>query len=206
MNLDDLQKIWNSSGNQPSPADCARMTDRFARTLLRKRRFQAAWLGWTFFSLISITGFVGWLILGTDKVDLKMEWGVVTLLAVPWAFAFHFLRQHLGAGTPSHQGDAAIVDALRTAREAIRTERRNLKLIGILYLIIVPWLALTIFQLHAAEKMTSSELLSLSIVMAGVLVLSAVGIFLKGRHLLPQQEQLDSVLAQFNLSTKSKKS
>ena len=176
------------------------MTNRFTKSLLRQRRFQAAWLGWTFFCLSLTTAYLGWQILATDKVNLASEWGVLPLLVLPWAFAIHFLIRHFRPANSLYRGDAAIVESVRSARDAIRNKRRNLKMIGVLFLIFVPVLALSISQLHTAGKLETHEMISMVVFMAGVLGLSALGLFLKRRHLGAQQMKLDTVLAQFELS------
>lgn len=134
---------------------------------------------------------------GTNRMNPSSEWGVLPLLLVPWGFAFYFLAQHRRPTPPVQRGDVAIVDALKTARNAIRAKRRNLKVIGGMFLIFLPVLALSISQLHATGKVALHELTSMVGVMGGVLALSALGMFLRDRLLLPHQTQLEAVLRQF---------
>jgi hypothetical protein len=201
MNIDDLQGVWNSSSNGPTSAESERLTKHFIESLFRQRRHQLAWLTWTFFSLTVITGFVGWLIFGTDKVDPTLEWGVIPLLLVPWTFAFYFLKRYRKPTAPVVGGDVAIVDALIATKNAIRAKQTGLKAICVMFLIFLPLLAVSISQLYAAGKASSRELISMVVFLGGACAVSGIGVVLRYCHLLRQRKQLEKILRQFEQAT-----
>ena len=94
MNPNEMQSAWNSPRNNLPTQEQQRLAGQFTRQMIRRRRFQAIWLISTFIWLTVITGLaIRTVIVG--KVNLEQEWGLLPILIVPWAFAFHFLRRHL---------------------------------------------------------------------------------------------------------------
>jgi hypothetical protein len=118
------------------------------------------------------------------------------LLIVPWAFAIHFLRRYLKPSVPVARGELSVTDSLRAALGSNQTARSHLRLVGGLFAIMIPLLAVSMQQLHAAGKVSSRELVSMAVFFGGTLLLSAAGITARyfGR-LLPQQRKLDALLA-----------
>jgi hypothetical protein len=201
MNFAELETIWNAPANHPSAVQQQKLTKQLLTWLRRQRRHQLLWLVWTFGVLAVITGFAGWLIFGTDKVHLRMEWGLIPLLLLPWAFAFAFLKRFLKPAASGCRGDVPIADALARAVEANEAAQSRLRAIGVLYVIFVPVLAIAMWQLHAAGKASSRELLSMSIFFSGVLLLSGAGIFARYRfRLRPHHEHLKALLQNYGLN------
>ena len=97
------------------------------------------------------------------------------LLIVPWGFAFHFLRRYLKPAEPVARGELSIADSLRAALASNRANQPHLKLVGVLYVLMIPLLALAMQQLHAVGKVSARELTSMAALSAGVLLLSGVG-------------------------------
>lgn len=198
MNLDEIQSLWTSNLNAPSSDQRSRLIARFTSTLRRRRRQELAWLVWTFFVLTILTGFVGWILFGTDKVQLAAEWATIPLLLVPWVFAVLFLRRFLRQSPPAAGGDTTISDALRAAFVANQSERAKLKAIGVMYLIVLPILAASIWQLESAGKVSPRELTSMVVFLGGALTLSAGAVLAKyWLSLLPRARKLRTLLSQF---------
>jgi hypothetical protein len=199
MNLDELQNLWNSKTNQPTGEQCRQMVARFTMTLQRQRRQELCWLAWTFFVLTLLTGFAAWLILGTDKIKLSAEWAGLPLLLIPWVFAFVFLRRFRRRTGTAPLGKATISDSLTAAFAANESERAKTKALGLMYLIALPVLALCMWQLHSAGKISARELSSMAAFLGLALALSAGSVALKYRFsLIPKGRKLKALLSQFD--------
>lgn len=196
MNPNEMQSAWNSPRNNLPTQEQQRLTGQFTRQMIRRRRFQAIWLISTFIWLMVITGLaIRTVIVG--KVNLEQEWGLLPILIVPWAFAFHFLRRHLSLITVIAGGELPVIGSVRAALACNQSEQSHLKLVSVLFIIMIPILALTIGQLHAAGKASSNELASMAVFFGAMLFLGGAGIAARyfGR-VLPQQKQLNSLLTE----------
>lgn len=198
MNLNEMQSLWNSPGNRPPTVAQQQLADMFSRQMIRRRRFQSFWLIHTFVWLTLITGLAAWNVIA-KKVALGQEWALIPLLAVPWAFAIHFLRRYQKPAAPIARGEVSVADSLRAALGSNRTEQTHLKLVGVLFAIMIPILAASVWQLRAADKVSPHELTSMVIFFGGVVLVSGAGVAARyfGR-VLPQQRQLNAVLRELN--------
>jgi len=198
MNLNEMQSLWNSPGNRPPTAAQQQLADKFTRQMIRRRRFQTFWLIHTLVWLTLITGLAVWNVMA-KKVALGQEWALIPLLLVPWAFAIHFLRRYLKPAAPIARGEVSVADSFRAALGSNRTEQSHLKLVGLLFAIMIPVLAVSMWQLRAADKVSAREMTSMAIFFGGVLLVSGAGVAARyfGR-LLPQQRQLNELLAELN--------
>lgn len=196
MNLNEMQSAWNSPRNNLPTEEQQRLARQFARQMIRRRRFQTIWLINTFVWLTIITAVAVWAI-AVGKVKPGQEWGLFPLLIVPWTFAIHFLRRYLKPVAPMARGEMSIVDSMRAALASNRETRSHLKLVGVLYVIMLPMLALGMRQLHLAGKVSDRELTSMAFFFGSVLLLGGVGI--AARYFLrlqPQQKRLDALLTE----------
>lgn len=198
MNLNELQSLWNSPGNRQPTSAQLQLANKFTRQMIRRHRFQTFWLIHVFVWLALITGLAAWNVMA-KKVVFGQEWAVVPLLVVPWAFAIHFLRRHQKPTAAIARGEVSVGDSVRAALSSNRTEQSRLKLVGLLFAIMIPVLALSIWQLRAADKVSPREMTSMAIFFGGVLLVSGAGVAARyvGR-LLPQQRQLEDLLAELN--------
>jgi hypothetical protein len=198
MNLNEIQNLWNSAGNRPPTAIQQQWADKFTRQMIRRRRFQSAWLINTFLWLTLVTVLAGWNVM-KKKVALDQEWALFPLLIVPWAFAFHFLRRYLKPAAPIARGEISVAESLRAALNSNKAEQSHLKLVGVLFAIMIPVLAVSLWQLRATHKVLAHELMSMVILFGGVLLVSSAGIAARyfGR-VLPQQRQINALLAELN--------
>jgi hypothetical protein len=196
MNSDELQNIWNSPRNKLLSEEQRKLAEQFTRQMVRRRRFQTLWLIHTFFWLAVIT-VLAIRAVAIGKVSPEQEWGLLPLLIVPWFFAFHFLRRYLKPVAPMTRGEISIVDSLRAALASNQEARSRLKLVGVLYVIMIPLLLLAIRQLHAVGKVSGHELTSMAMGFGAVFLIGAVGIAVKYfARLQPQQRRLDALLTE----------
>lgn len=195
MNLNEMQHVWNSPRNNLPTETQQRLADQFSRQMVRRRNFQGVWLLNTFAWLTVITAGA----IGMMTVDQRMarEWALLPLLILPWGFAIHFLRRYLKPTTPVAPGEMAIVDSLRVALESNRETGSHLKLVGVLYVIMTPLIALAIRQLHAVGKVSDCELTSMALFFGTVLLAGAGGISIRYfKCLQPQQKRLNALLGE----------
>lgn len=197
MNMNEMQSVWNSPRNSLPAEELRRLVRQFSRQMIRRRRFQVVCLANTFFWLTLITVLAIWNIFA-GKIKLGQEWGLFPILIVPWTFALLFLRRFQKPGLPM-RGELPVADTVRMALSFNRAERSHLKLVGWLFAIMIPFLAVSMQQLQTVGKISSRELASMAVFFGGILLLSGAGIAARyfGR-LLPQQRQLDALLAELN--------
>jgi hypothetical protein len=194
MNPNELESAWNSPRNNFPTDEQQRLAEGFARQMIRRRRFQSLWLINTFAWLTIIT-VVAMGAIAAGKVTPAQEWSLFPLLLVPWGFAIVFLRRYLKPAAPVAGGEAAVVESLRAALASNQQTRAHLKLVGVLYIIMVPLLAVSMHQLQVAGKVSPRELTSMGVFFGGVLALCGAGVVARyfGR-LRPQQRQLEELV------------
>ncbi|NOS70676.1 MAG: hypothetical protein HOP33_12190 [Verrucomicrobia bacterium] len=196
MNLNEMENAWNSPRNNLPSVEQQQLAQQFTRQMIRRRRFQAIWLTNTFFWLTLIT-LVAFRTIAAGKVNLGQEWALFPLLIVPWAFVVHFLRRYLKPAVPGLSGEVSVADSFRAALNSNRTEQSHLKRVGVLFAIMIPFLALAVQQLHAAGKTSSREMTCMAVFFGAVLLISGSGIAARyfGR-VLPQQRKLSKLLTE----------
>lgn len=197
MNFDELQSDWNSPRNNLPSEQQRALAEKFSHQMARRRRFQSFWLVHAFVWLTLITGLAIWMVV-VGKASPTQEWGLFLLLLAPWGFAIHFLRRHLQPPTPIARGESPVKDSLSAALISNRTHQSHLKLVGLLFVIMIPLLVVAMQQLHAVGKLSARELMSVAIFFAATLLVCGAGIAAQyvGR-LLPQQKQLEDLLRHF---------
>jgi hypothetical protein len=196
MNSNEMQNVWNSPFNNLSPHQQEQLAGQFVRQMNRRRRFQSIWLITTFAWLTIITLMAFWTV-GVGQTKLTREWALLPLLIVPWVFAVYFLRSYLKSSAQPSQGAVPIIDSLRAALASNLNHQWRLKIVGGLYVLLIPALALAMRQLQAAGKVSGHELTSMAVLFGGALVISAAAIaaLFFGR-LAPQQKRLEVLLAE----------
>jgi hypothetical protein len=198
MNLNEMQNVWNSPRNNLPTEAQQSLANQFARQMIRRRRFQSLWLINTFVWLTLIT-VLAVRMLAIGQTMPGQEWGLFPLLLVPWGFAIHFLRRYLKPVLPITRGETPIVDSLRAALASNQETRSHLKLVGVLYVIMIPLLALVMRQLHAVGKVSERELVSMAVFFGAVLLVGGIGIAARYFiRLQPQQKRLTELLAELS--------
>ena len=175
MNLNEMQNAWNSPRNNLPTEAQQRLADKFARQMIHRRRFQSVWLINTFVSLTIIT-VLAIRMVAVGQTTPSQEWGLFPLLLVPWGFAIHFLRRYLKPVGPLTHGEMSIMDSLRAALASNQEMRSHQKLVGVLYIIMIPLLALAMRQLYAVGKVSERELTSMALFFGAALLLGGTGI------------------------------
>jgi len=196
MNSNEMQNLWNSPLNDLSPNQQEQLAAQFVHRMNRQRRFQSLWLITTFAWLTIISVIAIWTV-STDNTKLMQEWALIPLLTIPWAFALRFLRRYLKSSPPLSLGEVPVIESLRAALASNLNHQSRLKIVGGLYVILIPVIALTMRQLMVAGKVSAHELASMAVLFTGALLVSAIvmaGLFY-GR-LVPQQKKLEGLLAE----------
>ncbi len=203
MNLNDLQKDWNSPRNSLTPARQRALADKFTRQMVRRRRLRAFWLTHSVVWLTLITGWVG-VQLATGRTQLSQEWGFLPLLLVPWGFIVYLLRHYRQAQPTSVDEGVPLNEAVQAALRSNRNAQAQSKVIGALYVIMLPLLGVAMQHLHAAGKVTPRELGSMTLAFGVVLTFCAGFLALRYfTRLRPQERQLVDLASQFKPETAS---
>jgi hypothetical protein len=198
MNLNEMQNVWNSPRNNLPTEAQQSLANQFARQMIRRRRFQSLWLINTFVWLTLIT-VLAVRMLAIGQTTPGQEWGLFPLLLVPWGFAIHFLRRYLKPTVPVTRGETPIMESLRAALASNQETRSHLKLVGVLYVSMIPLLALAMRQLHAVGKVSERELVSMAVCFGAVLLVGGIGIAARYFvRLQPQQKRLTALLAELS--------
>ncbi len=193
MNSNELQSAWNSPRNNLPTEEQQRLAGQFSRQMIRRRRFQSIWLtnSLVWLTIITVLAIRSAVVGKTTS----QEWGLFPLLLVPWGFALYFLRRYLKPVAPLARGEMSIVDSMRAALASNQETRSHLKLVGVLYAIMLPVLALGMRQLYVVGKVSDRELASMGLFFGVVLLGGALGIAIRYfRFLVPQQRQLDALM------------
>lgn len=199
MNNDPLLALWRSSANQPDSAAGRDVAAQFAARWRRRRRWQAAWLAWTFLALAATTVFAV-AQLGREALAPGSRTVSALLLGVSWFAAFHFLRRHLGQdATPPPVGQP-FGEALRHAARANAAERRRLTAIGWLLAAMAPVIAFAVFQLHVDGKASAHEAWSMGAVFGGALAAGLGAVVLRHRlRLQPERRLIEARMRELDL-------
>lgn len=196
MNSNEVQNIWNSPLNNLSASQQEELAGQFIRQMKRRRRFQSVWLIHTYAWLAVIT-VVAARTIAAGNAKLTSEWALLPLLIVPWMFAVYLLRSYLKSARPQSQCQLSVVESLRAALASNLNRQSRFRVVGVMYVIFVPILALAMRQLHAVGKVSGRELTSMAALLGGALLACAlVMTALFFGRLLPQQKRLEGLLAE----------
>lgn len=182
MTSDPLDLLWQSPANQPAPAAGRRLAEAFVKTAQRRRRRQAWWLGWTLVALAAMTTLaaVQTTRAGAAGSGLGLLW---LMLVLPWTAGLHFWREFRRERAVPAGLVLPLVAALDLAAESNRAERRRLRVIGALLVLMLPLAGLAIRDLHLAGKAAEHEAWSMAAVFAVGLGAGLTGVILRHRRL-----------------------
>jgi hypothetical protein len=194
MNDDELQRIWKSPHNEPREQRQRQWTRGFIRKLQRARRLQALWLVWTFAALTGMTLLALWQAL-QGKLTAGLAIASAPLLIIPWGVGIHFLCRFQSSDNRALQSDLPLVDALNAALQANQNAQVRLKTIRLLLGSMLPILAISIWQLHVAGKVSGREAVSMAGLFLGALTVSGIAITLRILlGLKPQEKRLGNLI------------
>lgn len=198
MNFADLQNIWASAHNVPSPAELAAQKARFVRTLERKRRGFFAFLALPVAALLVMTALVNWRTFGPSGATAGDEWAGPLLLLLPWTAVFVFIRLQIAHVRRHADYRESIPASLRALLDANRRAQLRATTILWLHVASLPLLALAISQLAEAGKLRPHELRSMAVFFGGLIVASIVGLLIvRTRKLRPRRERLQALLSDY---------
>ena len=92
-------------------------------------------------------------------------------------------------------GSAPVVESLQAGLESNRAERSRLKMVGLLFALTIPFLAVSVMQLGEAGKASARELVSMSIFFGGTLLVSAAAMAFRYSRLARQHHGMQTALA-----------
>jgi len=194
MNRDRLNDLWNSDSNRPDTVAGAYLAEQFLAGLRRRRRWQVAWLTWTFFALTVITVWAAVHALAQGVSSLVSQWSLIPMLALPWIVALRLLAQFRRERTPEPDAALPLREALAAARLSNLAERRRLAFIGLLLAVMTPVVGLAVWQLHGAGKATANQAWSMAAVFGAALALGGLTVALRlGFRLQPEGRRLEAL-------------
>ena len=205
MNFDEIQQTWLSPQNQPSAAQLETDKMKFLAELTRRRRGSVLFMGW----ILLVLGFLTTKVLiqlfwpdpSIDRIDLKQEWGVLLLFALPWLGLILFYRQYRRHRTQYQNGDRSIGDSLRALLDENQIAQAQGKWVARLngaMLVLVP---LLVYQLRAAGKAGDEILVPAFVLLPALLLGIHAAMRWHRRHRLqPRQRQLEALLAAYGES------
>ena len=199
MNFDDMQALWRSPQNRPTPAELEKERARFVSELRRRRRGFCVFIIWVLGILTIITGRLAvhllWPAPGSQTMDPAQEWGAFVFLGLPWVVAIVFawrLRRHRAQHAHFERSVVDCLRALLDENKVARTVHKTVVLLHVATLLLVP---LVVYQLRAAGKV-GDEILVPAFVAWPILALSIVAVmhWRYRRKLLPRQRELEALL------------
>lgn len=202
MKTDDLDILWQSPLNQPSPAQLNTQAMQFLRELQCRRRGTAIFLGWILTLLSVITGWVMYGFFGPGRdgggMEIRREWAALLLLALPWGCLAVFYRNHRRHREEHPAYDRSIRASLRALLDENRMARRRRKGVMLLWLLTILVVPVMVSPLRTSGKAGDEILIPafmlLPLLMAGVFL----GMFLHDRWILrPREQHLRQLLADY---------
>ena len=197
MSTDDLNRAWNSPANRPSPEASARESAAFIQRLQREHRSFRFWVIRAFSLLVVITIGLGVSVADGGSFDVRREWAVLLLLALPWVAAILFVRRQLRHRRAHPDYEQSVAHSVRALLDANRAAQLRSRILLGLFALMVPVLAACIWQLQQAGKARPHEAASFAIFMAVVMALSSLGIYWRSRRLRPEEKRLSELAAEF---------
>lgn len=199
MNDDTLHDLWTSPANQPSDEAGRKLAAHFLSRVRRRRQFQAGWLIWSFLLLSLVSALAVSQIARRGPEILRAEWALFPLLVLPWIAAVYFLRQFLRERVAAQTLLLPLQEALLTAQASNASARKRLRMVAVLYAAVVPVVAVSIFQLRAAGKVSDRDTVSMVVAFSVILGLGALGIaFRYFRFLEPERRALEAQLQELD--------
>lgn len=194
MNTDPLNELWNSGANQPDGEAAQRLASHFAGRLRRRRRLQAWWLGWTLFALAAVTILALTQLARQGASAFAGQWALLPLLALPWFVALRFLRVFFRADAGAAKSSLPLRAALVAAQASNLAERRRLSIIGGLLVVMLPVVALSVWQLHVGGKASVDQAWSMALVFGAFLALGVTGVVVRYRRfVLPEKRTIEAL-------------
>ncbi len=197
MSTDDLNHAWKSPANRPSPEASARERAAFVQRLQHEHRSFRFWVIRAFSLLAVITVGLAVFVADGRAFDVRREWAVLLLLALPWVAAILFVLRQLRHSRTHPDYAQSVAHSVRALLDANRAAQLRSRILLGLFAFMIPVLAGCIWQLQQVGKARPHEAASLALFMAVVMVLSSLGVYWRSRRLRPEEKHLSELAAEF---------
>lgn len=202
MNFADIESMWRSPHNRPSPAQLEEQKMHFVTDLKKRHRGIVVFLALVGTALLAITGQLVVHALRAQPagkaVDFSREWAVIPLFVLPWLGWWVMARQYRRHRMAHPDYTVSIGASVRALLDENRLERSRYKLVATLQLATLAMLPLVVHQLRAAGKAGDEILLPafaiVPLIVAGIFIASTWRYRTK---LLPRQRELEALLASY---------
>jgi hypothetical protein len=197
MNFADIQNLWQSPDNHPSPTALDGERKKLMSELRRRRRRFVVFISLVFSALGLFTGRVIIQLLwpGPVPIEVSREWSFLVVLGLPWLAAI-MLAWQFGRHRVAHaQYDRSIFDSARALLDENRLSRTRVKAAACLHVLFLFVLPLVVRQLQASGKAGQEIVVPAFVVWPLIALGIGVALFYHyRRHLLPQQRELEALL------------
>lgn len=195
MTFDDIQSVWGSPHNRPSPDELEVQKQQFIRNLESRHRGFVLITGLTGLWLIGCTIRFAYHVAKGGAFEPAREWAAILLFLLPVGALVVFWRQHF-----LHRREH--VDHRRTIKaslEALLDENRlaclRLKMIAVLNGLMLVVMPVIVLQLRAVGKAGDEILLPAFVLVPLLMAFVFTVLFLRHRRtLLPQKRELETLL------------
>lgn len=202
MNFAEIERLWRSHINQPTPAQIEKEKVNFEHELRRRRRGDIALIA----IVAGLLAFqIGTLIHhqiarqpGSSTWDIGREWGALVFLLLVCGMWGWLVCSHLSQRRRYPPGVRSISETLDALLEENRSQLRRYRLGAVFFALSVPLVGVVVMQLRAVGK-AGDEILFPALVIYPLYVcaLIAYGRWHYVKRLLPRQEALSTALRSY---------
>lgn len=198
MNFEEIEVVWRSPHNQPSPAEIEHLKMKLAAELTRRHRASLGLLGLTALPLVVITYKIVrhafWPDPTHTPVDWEREWALLPFLILPWLGWFMMLRLYLGHQRRHTDYQGSIRAAIAASLDENRTERTRYRVVAGILFASIPLLGLIALQLRSVGKAGDEILLPALVIWPAYVALMVAWFgWYYFRRLLPRKRQLEEL-------------
>lgn len=202
MNFAEIETLWRSPQNRPSPAQLEEIKMEFVTDLKKRRRALVTFLAMIGAALLALTAVFSaqliWPNPGKDAIDVSREWSVIPFFAIPWVGWIVLVRNYRRHrdGHPDYEN--SIASSVRALLDENRMERARYKLITALQVATLIVLPVVVYQLRSVGKAGDEILVPAFVIFPAILVgVLGAGAWRYRRKLLPRKRELEGLLATY---------
>lgn len=202
MNFAEIEHVWRSPHNRPTPAQLDREKQQFVADLRRRHRgfaiFIAVVIGVLTLVSARLVAQVVWAAPGAERIEVFREWGALVMLVLPWGAALFFLREYRRHRRRHAECGQSICASVRALLDENRLNRARLKWVAVLHGAFLLVLPVIVYQLRAVGKAGDEILVPAFVVwpiIAGGILLGLR--FHDRRTLLPRKRELETLLSSY---------
>lgn len=202
MNFAEIENMWRSPHNRPTPAQLEKQKMDLNNELNRRRRSTRGLLWLTAIPLIVITAklvlHMLWPDPALDRFEVAREWLVIPFFLLPWAGWLLMWRLHRGHAVQHRDYARSIRAGVAALLDENRRERLRTGIVVALLLASVPLIGGVVWQLRAVGK-AGDEILLPAFVVYPTYVLLMVGWMAHEffKKIQPRGRELEALLAQY---------